>query len=82
MTLPLVSSPLTRIGLIGECMVELRSQGDGQLGQAFGGDTLNAAVYLRRLLGDDPVQVDYLTAVGDDSLSQAMRARWRRGGAE
>lgn len=80
MTLPLVSSPLTRIGLIGECMVELRSQGDGQLGQAFGGDTLNAAVYLRRLLGDDPVQVDYLTAVGDDSLSQAMRARWREEG--
>ncbi|EHK72842.1 2-dehydro-3-deoxygluconokinase [Pseudomonas psychrotolerans L19] len=80
MTLPLVSSPLTRIGLIGECMVELRSQEDGQLGQAFGGDTLNAAVYLRRLLGDDPVQVDYLTAVGDDSLSQAMRARWREEG--
>ena len=80
MTLPLVSPPLTRIGLIGECMVELRSQADGQLGQAFGGDTLNAAVYLRRLLGEDPVRMDYLTAVGDDSLSQAMRARWREEG--
>lgn len=80
MTLPLVSSPLTRIGLIGECMVELRTQADGQLAQAFGGDTLNAAVYLRRLLEDGEVQVDYLTAVGDDTLSQAMRARWREEG--
>ncbi len=80
MTLPLVSSPLTRIGLIGECMVELRTQEDGQLAQAFGGDTLNAAVYLRRLLEDGEVQVDYLTAVGDDTLSQAMRARWREEG--
>ena len=80
MTLPLVSSPLTRIGLIGECMVELRTQADGQLAQAFGGDTLNAAVYLRRLLEDGEVQVDYLTAVGDDTLSQAMRARWRKEG--
>lgn len=80
MTLPLVSSPLTRIGLIGECMVELRTQADGQLAQAFGGDTLNAAVYLRRLLEDGEVQVDYLTTVGDDTLSQAMRARWREEG--
>ncbi|WP_434774355.1 sugar kinase [Pseudomonas oryzihabitans] len=80
MTLPLVSSPLTRIGLIGECMVELRTQADGQLAQAFGGDTLNAAVYLRRLLEHGEVQVDYLTAVGDDTLSQAMRARWREEG--
>ena len=80
MTLPLVSSPLTRIGLIGESMVELRTQADGQLAQAFGGDTLNAAVYLRRLLEDGEVQVDYLTAVGDDTLSQAMRARWREEG--
>ena len=42
MTLPLVSPPLTRIGLIGECMVELRSQADGQLGQAFGGEVVRA----------------------------------------
>ncbi len=80
MSAAFTASPVNRIGLIGECMVELRTQADGQLAQAFGGDTLNAAVYLRRLLEDGEVQVDYLTAVGDDTLSQAMRARWREEG--
>ena len=37
-----------RIALIGECMIELQHRADGSLQQSFGGDTLNAAVYLRR----------------------------------
>ena len=70
------TSPIT-VGLIGECMVELQRQADGGMRQGFGGDTLNTAVYLSRLCRGEGVTVDYLTALGDDPMSQAMRARWR-----
>ena len=66
-----------QVGLIGECMVELQRQADGGMRQSFGGDTLNTAVYLSRLCGAEDIAVDYLTALGDDPMSQAMRARWR-----
>ncbi|MFT0182770.1 sugar kinase [Pseudomonas benzopyrenica] len=79
MTLPL-PYPIVRIGLIGECMVELQSTLNGHLVQKFGGDTLNTGVYMRRLLRDEKVQLDYLTAVGNDQLSSAMRAHWRKEG--
>ena len=64
-----------RIALIGECMIELQHRADGSLQQSFGGDTLNTAVYLRRELG--PIgSVDYVTALGDDSFSDAMCQQW------
>ena len=68
-----------RIALIGECMIELQHRADGSLQQSFGGDTLNAAVYLRRELGDIG-SVDYVTALGDDSFSDAMCAQWQEEG--
>lgn len=68
-----------RIALIGECMIELQHRADGSLQQSFGGDTLNAAVYLRRELGDIGT-VDYVTALGDDSFSDAMCAHWAEEG--
>ncbi|WLH54392.1 sugar kinase [Pseudomonas tolaasii] len=64
-----------RIALIGECMIELQHRADGSLRQSFGGDTLNTAVYLRRELGDTG-SVDYVTALGDDSFSDAMCQQW------
>lgn len=64
-----------RIALIGECMIELQHRADGSLHQSFGGDTLNAAVYLRRELGALG-HVDYVTALGDDSFSDAMCQQW------
>ena len=64
-----------RIALIGECMIELQHRADGSLQQSFGGDTLNTAVYLSRALGDC-ARVDYVTALGDDSFSDAMCAAW------
>lgn len=68
-----------RIALIGECMIELQHRADGSLQQSFGGDTLNTAVYLRRELG--PVgAVDYVTALGDDSFSDAMCQQWAEEG--
>ncbi|MGY2288620.1 sugar kinase [Pseudomonas sp. SDO528_S397] len=64
-----------RIALIGECMIELQHRADGSLHQSFGGDTLNTAVYLRRELGGSST-VDYVTALGDDSFSDAMCTHW------
>jgi 2-dehydro-3-deoxygluconokinase len=75
---------MTRVASIGECMIELRqAQGGSQAGsqagtqgglysRGYGGDTLNTAVYLARLGAD----VDYITALGDDSLSDEMIAGW------
>lgn len=68
-----------RVALLGECMVELQQRPDGLLVQAFGGDTLNVAVYLARLCGSDSL-IDYVSALGDDDLSRAMRACWREEG--
>ncbi|WP_460124800.1 sugar kinase [Pseudomonas sp. S2_C03] len=64
-----------RIALIGECMIELQNHADGSLQQSFGGDTLNTAVYLARELGLRG-KVDYVTALGDDSFSDAMCRSW------
>ena len=70
-----MSNTKPRIALIGECMIELQHRADGSLQQSFGGDTLNTAVYLSRALGDKGM-VDYVTALGDDSFSDAMCRSW------
>jgi 2-dehydro-3-deoxygluconokinase len=56
-------------------MIELKqAQGTeaGLFSRGYGGDTLNTAVYLARL----GVGVDYVTALGDDALSDEMIAGW------
>lgn len=63
---------MTRVASIGECMIELSTAGDGLLSRAWGGDTLNTAVYLARL----GVAVDYVTALGDDPWSDEMLRGW------
>ncbi|MHC8509055.1 MAG: sugar kinase [Rhodospirillales bacterium] len=63
------------VSLFGECMIELRRTEDGLLSSGFGGDTLNTAVYLKRLAGDR-LTVSYVTVLGDDSFSAAMTAAW------
>jgi len=60
-----------RIASLGECMIELAPQGENQYGQGFAGDSYNTAYYLQRLLGDR-ASVSYVTALGDDRLSDAM----------
>ena len=62
-----------RLASIGECMVELADVGGGRFARGFGGDTLNVALYLARL----GVDVSYVTALGDDPLSDAMIAGWK-----
>ena len=61
-----------RIACIGECMVELtlpRADGEGSR-VGFAGDTLNAAVYLKRSAPE--LDVVYVTALGTDPLSERM----------
>jgi 2-dehydro-3-deoxygluconokinase len=67
---------MTRVASIGECMIELSEAGNGLLQRSWGGDTLNTAVYLARL----GVAVDYVTALGDDPLSDEMVAAWQAEG--
>jgi 2-dehydro-3-deoxygluconokinase len=61
-----------RVASIGECMVEFRRRADGSYERAWGGDTLNLAVYLARL----GAAVDYVTMLGDDPLSCEMVEGW------
>lgn len=64
---------MSRVACIGECMVELSLPPDG-VGEArlgFAGDTANVAIYLARAAGA-AVEVAYVTALGDDKLSDRM----------
>jgi 2-dehydro-3-deoxygluconokinase len=63
---------MTKVACIGECMIELKQAQGGLYSRGFGGDTLNTAIYLARL----GVEVDYITALGDDTLSDEMIAGW------
>lgn len=62
---------------IGECMVELsHSEGDDYR-RSFAGDVYNTAVYLKRLAPAD-CSVEFVSAVGDDIMSNAMLEAWRQ----
>jgi 2-dehydro-3-deoxygluconokinase len=63
---------MTKVACIGECMIELKQASGGLYARGYGGDTLNTAVYLARL----GVEVDYITALGDDPMSDEMLAGW------
>ncbi len=62
-----------KVAAIGECMMEFRHRGDGRYDLAYGGDTFNTAVYLRRL----GIAVDYVTALGGDPFSEDIVTRCR-----
>src|ERR1700682_5573570 len=63
---------MTGVACIGECMIELKQAKGVFYSRGYGGDTLNTAVYLARLGAD----VDYITALGNDSMSDEMIAGW------
>lgn len=68
------------VALIGECMIELQEVEPGKTQQTFGGDTLNAAIYMARLSRYFSVKVDYVTALGCDNFSDKMVAFWEKEG--
>lgn len=59
---------MSKVVLLGECMMELSQAGDNLLSKSFAGDVYNTAVYLKRVLAQ--ADVSFLTAAGDDVLSQ------------
>jgi len=75
-----MSERTIRVACIGECMVELAHLSEADLKLGFGGDTLNTAVYLKRLTKGHDITVDYVTALGDDAYSDAMLASWQEEG--
>lgn len=72
---------MKQIAIIGECMIELNGKPFGPMHQTFGGDTLNAAIYLARANQahpeEAPIQVSYVTALGQDPISEGMLSRWK-----
>ncbi|OEF22761.1 sugar kinase [Vibrio rumoiensis] len=66
---------VSRVAVIGECMVELQKAGDELYKQSFGGDTLNTALYLSRLTNKH-ITTSYVTGLGKDPFSQAMLKAW------
>lgn len=69
---------MTRVVCFGECMLELSRGSDGAARLAFGGDSLNTAVYLARL-GCDTA---YATALGRDPWSDELRDAWAEEGLD
>ncbi|WP_220272679.1 sugar kinase [Aquitalea aquatica] len=67
------------IACLGEGMIELSGQ---PLQRRFGGDTLNTAIYLARLLAGSPHDVRYLSGMGNDSLSRQLLADWQAEGVD
>lgn len=67
-------SKILTLASIGEPMIELARSSAGPLtyDRRFGGDTLNTAVYLARLLRPEAARVQYVTRLGDDPLSDWM----------
>lgn len=70
-----------RIALLGECLIELDGTPFGTMQQRFGGDSVNTAVYLARLVRTSVV-VQYLTAMGTDPLSEELLRRLREEGVQ
>lgn len=72
---------MKHIAIIGECMIELNGKPFAEMYQTFGGDTLNAAVYLSRSCAlNNPkinIKISYVSALGNDAISDGMLTRWR-----
>lgn len=60
-----------KVAAIGEAMIELSMEGD-TAGVGVAGDTLNTAIYLKRSAPD--IEVDYITRLGVDPLSNRIAA--------
>jgi 2-dehydro-3-deoxygluconokinase len=65
----------TKIAVIGECMIELAIK-QNSTERSFGGDTLNTAIYLSRLLKDNDFSIHYVAGIGTDPFSQEMLDNW------
>lgn len=64
--------------IAGEAMLEYRSQPGTRTGLVYGGDTLNTAIHMVRA----GCKVSYLTALGQDPISDALIQDWQREGLD
>jgi 2-dehydro-3-deoxygluconokinase len=71
---------IKQIGVIGEAMLELSHKTPTSLSLSFAGDTLNFAIYLRRLLQNHAFDIHYVTALGQDAYSDQMLLDWQKEG--
>ena len=75
----MTASDQPKVAVIGECMLELNLASQPENSNrtpavlAYGGDTLNTSIYLSRL----NAKVDYVTALGDDLMSDWMVSQWK-----
>ena len=75
----MTASDQPKVAVIGECMLELNLASQPEDSNrtpavlAYGGDTLNTSIYLSRL----NAKVDYVTALGDDLMSDWMVSQWK-----
>ncbi|MFD2205268.1 sugar kinase [Kiloniella antarctica] len=78
------------IGIIGECMIEL-SRAEGYAAELdlykkrYGGDTYNTAYYLAqcsKMNIDQNITVNYITALGDDDVSNHMITTFSKAGVK
>ena len=68
---------IMQIALIGECMIEHRE--DTPVGDLhFGGDTVNTAVYLSRLLNGRDAEVLYVSQLGDTDQDRQLLMQLER----
>lgn len=61
---------MKKIIVIGECMIELSQDRDNLYRQAFAGDTINFAIYLKREF--PKASIEYITVLGEDKFSKKM----------
>ncbi len=73
------------VAIIGECMLELRQlvgtaggHNTKPMEMGYGGDTLNTAIYLSR----SGAKVSYVSALGDDPMSEWLISQWQSEGID
>ena len=69
---------MTRVAVMGECMIELSELDDRTLALGFAGDVYNVAVALARW----GTEVAFVGRLGDDHYSEAMLEDWRAEGLD
>lgn len=72
---------MKHVAIIGECMIELNGKPFGAMQQSYGGDTLNAALYLARGTQankcSQDIKISYVSALGHDAISNEMLNQWQ-----
>lgn len=73
-----MSNPtITKIAIVGESLIEFIAGDAQQFTLCYGGDAANVAVYLARYAPQLALQVEFVSAIGDDAFSDQLLAFWQ-----